>query len=339
MQTGVKHDADVSVRELSPGERKAVALLQDDGRTSFAHMSKVLEVPEPTLRRMVRRLIGERVIAITAVANPRLLGLNAMAWMAVRADWSQTQGLPARMLEISGVDYVATTTGSFQLFAEIGARDTIDLMQRIELMRALPGVRSTETFVYLDLFHQEFRWVGPGLSTPAARRGVGGTRPVGELEQKLILELRRDGRKSFRKIAQDLSVSERQVRRAYAGLTDSGAARVIAVLNPARMGLKSMALLGMRVSPSVSVQRLAAALADEPRVDYLVICTGRFDVLAEVACTGPEELASVVEDRLGAIDGVQDIEVFSYLRLQYRDESVWSAGRVSALERDGGSVA
>jgi Lrp/AsnC family transcriptional regulator for asnA, asnC and gidA len=338
VRAGVKRDADAEVRELSPGERKAVALLQEDGRTSFAEMSKLLEMPEPTLRRMVRRLIDERVIAITAVANPRLLGLDAMAWIALRIDWSQAQGLPAQMLEISGVDYVATTTGSFQLFAEIGARDATDLMQRIALLRALPGVRSTETFFYLDLFHQEFRWVGPGLSTPTARRGVGGARPVGELEQKLILELRRDGRKSFRKIAQALSVSERQVRRAYAGLTGSGAARVIAVLNPARMGLTSMALLGLRVSPSVSVERLAAAVADEPRVAYLVICTGRFDVLAEVACTGPEELASVVEDRLGAIEGVQEIEVFSYLRLQYRDESVWSAGRVSALERGDGGV-
>ena len=333
----MKHEADVPVRELSPVEVAAVALLQDDGRVSFAEMGKRLELPEASVRRLVRRLIDERVIAITAVANPRLLGLDSMAWIALRVDWSEAKELPGRMFEIRGIDYVATTTGSFQVFAEIGARDSTDMMERIRLVRSLPGVRSSETFYYLDLFHQEFNWVGPGASAPGGRSGVGGGRPIGELEQAVILELRRDGRRSFRQIAQSLSVSERQVRRVYTGLTESDTVRVIAVVNPARMGLNAMALLGMRLRPSVPMEGVAAAVAAEPRVDYLVICTGRYDFFAEVACADPEELATVVEQRLGTIEGVEEIDVFSYLRLQYRDESVWSAGRVSALERDDGA--
>lgn len=331
----MKHDADVPVRELSPVEVAAVALLQDDGRASFADMSKRLEMPEPSVRRLVRRLIDERVIAITAVANPRLVGLDAMAWTALRVDWSHVRQLPAELLKIRGLDYIATTTGSFQVFVEIGARDSTDMADRLRLIRSLPGVRATETFYYLDLYHQEFNWVGPGAE--AERRGVGGGHPVGELEQRVILALRRDGRRSFRRIAHDLAVSERQVRRAYAALTESDAVRVIAVVNPARMGLTAMALLGIRVRPSVPLEQVAAAIAAEPRVDYLVICTGRFDFFAEVACAGPEELATVVEERLGAIEGMEQIDVFSYLRLQYRDESVWSAGRVSALEMDDGA--
>jgi Lrp/AsnC family transcriptional regulator for asnA, asnC and gidA len=335
----VKHDSgDGGVRELSDLEVAAVALLQEDGRMQFAEMSKRLEQPEPTVRRLVHRLVKERVIAITAVANPRLLGLEAMGWVGLRVDWSRADALPDRMLEIRGVDYVATTTGAYQVMAEIGARDLADLMERIELVRGLPGVRSSETFMYIDLYHQEFSWVGPGSDRPRLRP-TAAREPIGDLEQRLILQLRRDGRKSFRRVAQELRATERQIRTAYTRLTASGAVRVIAVLNPARMGLQAMAWLGVRTRPGVPVERVAAAVADEPRVDYVVICTGRFDVLAEVACTGAEEVATVIEERIGRIEGVEEIEVFSYLRLQYRDESVWSAGRASALERDEGATA
>lgn len=332
------HTFDATPRPLSSTEAEIVALLQHDGRLAYADVSKMLDLPEPTVRRIVRRLVDDRVIAITAVANPRLLGLEAMAWIGVKVDWSQASDLQAQMLEIRGVDYVVTTTGSFSVMAEVSARDLRDLLERMESIRRLPGVTATESFLYLDLFHQEFRWVGPGTPDDQRRHEVRDPRPIGEFEQKLILALRADGRRSFRQIAAQLGVSQRQVRSAYARLTSSGAVRVMAVLNPARMGLNTMAWVGIRGRPSVPVTEIAQAVADEPRVDYVVICTGRFDVLAEVACANVEELATVVARNLGAIAGIEEIEVFSYLRLQYRDESVWSAGRVSALETDDGGA-
>ncbi len=311
----------------------AVALLQADGRISFAEMSKRLEMPELTVRRLVRRLIDDRVIAITAVANPRLLGLDAMAWIGLRIDWSCAESLPDELMRIRGIDYVATTDGSFQIFAEISARDSTDMIQLISAVRSLPGVRSTETFFYLDLFHQAFAWVGPGNATPAAGGGVRGGGPISELEQRIVLELRRDGRRSIRQIARTLSATERQVSRAFGKLTESGVVRVIAVLNPARMGLTTMALLGMRLRPSADTVKVAETVASEPRVDYVVICTGQYDLLTEVACTSADELVTVLR-RLAAPEGIEEIDVFSYLRLQYLDESVWSVGRVSALDPD-----
>lgn len=310
----------------------AVTLLQADGRISFAEMSRRLDTPEPTVRRTVNRLIEERVMAITAVANPRLLGLDAMAYVALHIDWSRAEKLSDELLKIRGIDYVSTTNGIFQIFAEISARDPGELAERISEVRTLPGVRSTETFFYLDLFHQAFAWVGPGNGSTQSGVGSGGP-PISQLEQEILLELRHDGRRSFRQIAKNLSVTERQVRRAYSRLTETDAVRVIAVLNPVHLGLSTMAILGMRLRPSVDAATVAETVAHERRVDYLIICTGRYDLLTEVACSSPDELVEVLEG-FASIDGIDEIDVFSYLRLQYLDESVWSAGRASALDSD-----
>jgi Lrp/AsnC family transcriptional regulator for asnA, asnC and gidA len=57
------------------------------------------------------------------------------------------------------VEYVVMTAGSFDILAEIVCEDDDHLLEVInKRMRALPGVRSTESFVYLKLKKQTYMW-------------------------------------------------------------------------------------------------------------------------------------------------------------------------------------
>jgi DNA-binding Lrp family transcriptional regulator len=316
-------------RALSSLERRVVASLQEDGRTPFVKIADSIGSTEPTVRRVVRRLIDDGTLVITAVANPRLLGLEVMAWIALRVDWSEATGIQRRMLEVPGVDYVATTAGTFQIFAEIGARDLAELSERVANIRRLPGVLSTETFVYIDLHFQEFRWAASDrgrASTPA------GSRRLTEPERKLIFALRQSGRRSFRQISKDTQLAERQVRSIYERLRAENVLRVMAVLNPARMGLEMSALIGIECDPAVPTTRVADDISAIPGIDYLVITTGRYDVMAELACSDRDELEQILRTRLAVVPGVQSLEVFIYLGLDYQSERVWSAGRLSAFD-------
>ncbi len=316
--------------ELGATERSIIKLLQEDGRVSYTAIGRTIGMPEPTVRRTVQRLVDEGVIAITAVGNPQVLGVAAMAWLALKVDWQEVRTVTERLLEIPGIDYVVTTFGRFQVMAEVGAKDLHDLMRKVSQARALDGVRATETFVYLDLVYQEFRWPIPGNSMAVNIADV--SEPPSESERQLIMALRENGRRPFRRVARTLGISERQVRAAYASLIKRGVVRVMAVVNPARLGLNTMAWLGIKVKPAVAVLDAAAQVAANERIDYLVACTGRYDLLAETACVDDAELGLVVERQLGGLDCIEEIEVFRYLRLDYLNESVWGAGRVTALE-------
>jgi DNA-binding Lrp family transcriptional regulator len=314
--------------ELSSIERAIVARLQDDGRAPMTQIAEEIGFDESTVRRTIRKLVETGVIAITAVANPRLLGLEAMSWVALEVEPTEVERLPLRMLELKGVDYVATVGGRFQLLGEVAAQDLPELAERLRAIRALPGVRRTETLVILDLFHQEYRWhTDPG----APIEGVSDLR-LTDLDRKLILALRADGRAAFRQIAASIGVPERRVRALYANLTRTGVVRVMAVLNPERVGLGVMACLAIQVRPGAPTREVALAIAKVRRVDYVVICTGRYDILAEVACADQAELLDLAGRELGSISEIASLEVFGYLRLQYSDESVWSVGRTSALQ-------
>jgi Lrp/AsnC family transcriptional regulator for asnA, asnC and gidA len=57
------------------------------------------------------------------------------------------------------VDYVVVTAGSFDLMVEVVCEDDEHLLDLVSRrLRALPGVRTTETFVYLKLRKQRYDW-------------------------------------------------------------------------------------------------------------------------------------------------------------------------------------
>ena len=57
------------------------------------------------------------------------------------------------------VAYVVTTAGSFDLLVEVVCEDDDELLELINSrVRCLPGVASTETFVYLKLNKQHYNW-------------------------------------------------------------------------------------------------------------------------------------------------------------------------------------
>jgi Lrp/AsnC family transcriptional regulator, regulator for asnA, asnC and gidA len=60
---------------------------------------------------------------------------------------------------------------------------------------------------------------------------------------------------------------------------------------------------------------VAESLANIAEVDYVVICAGRYDVLAEVVCTDDDHLLSLLNDTIRAIPGVTSTETFVYLKL------------------------
>ena len=63
------------------------------------------------------------------------------------------------LAEISEVDYVVITAGSFDVIAEVVCEDDDHLLDVVaSRIRKLDGVLTTETFVYLKLRKQLYDW-------------------------------------------------------------------------------------------------------------------------------------------------------------------------------------
>jgi Lrp/AsnC family transcriptional regulator for asnA, asnC and gidA len=64
-----------------------------------------------------------------------------------------------RLAKIDAVSYVVLTAGTFDALAEIVCADDAELLDLLNTeIRAIPGVTSTETLVYLKLVKQQYNW-------------------------------------------------------------------------------------------------------------------------------------------------------------------------------------
>jgi Lrp/AsnC family transcriptional regulator for asnA, asnC and gidA len=118
---------------------------------------------------------------------------------------------------------------------------------------------------------------------------------------------------SYSAIAKDVGLSEAAVRHRVQKLIEGGVVQIVAVTDALQMGFARQAMIGIKVTGNV--QDVAAALGNIEEIDYIVITTGRFDVLAELVAESDDDLLDIVSQRIGAISGVVTTETFVYLRL------------------------
>ncbi len=149
------HPPPVSLDEIS---KQIIEQLQEDGRRAYATIAKAVGLSEAAVRQRVQRLQEAGVIQIVAVTDPVQVGFARQAMIGVRTD-GDVLGVADMLCEVAEVDYVVVTAGSFDLLVEVVCEDDDHLLELIAgRIRAVPGVRSTETFVYLRLRKQLYNW-------------------------------------------------------------------------------------------------------------------------------------------------------------------------------------
>ena len=132
--------------------------LQQNGRRPYASIGKAVGLSEAAVRQRVQRLIEAGVMQIVAVTDPVQLGFALQAMIGIRAD-GDLADIAEKLGRLPEVDYVIITAGSFDILAEIVCEDEAHLLSVLTNgIRAIPGVRTTETFVYLKLAKQTYTW-------------------------------------------------------------------------------------------------------------------------------------------------------------------------------------
>jgi Lrp/AsnC family transcriptional regulator for asnA, asnC and gidA len=138
--------------------------------------------------------------------------------------------------------------------------------------------------------------------------------PFLDAPNRAIIEaLQRDGRQPYGAIAQAVGLSEAAVRRRVQRLREAGIMQIVAVTDPLQLGFTRQAMIGLTVEGDVRV--VADKLSALPEVDYVVMCAGSFDLLAEVVCEDDARLLEVLNDSVRSIPGVRATETFLYLKL------------------------
>jgi Lrp/AsnC family transcriptional regulator for asnA, asnC and gidA len=151
-----------------------------------------------------------------------------------------------------------------------------------------------------------------------------------EVDRQIIRNLQVDGRRSFVQIAKDVGIDEKTVRKRTAELREKGIIDITTVTDPALLGYGAIALCGLTVDISALPSEVAADLAALDAVDYVVVATGRFDIILEVLCRDSNDLLEVIENQIRGVAAVRSCETFPYLWLHYQQQQ-WDAAQSDSV--------
>jgi Lrp/AsnC family transcriptional regulator for asnA, asnC and gidA len=135
-----------------------------------------------------------------------------------------------------------------------------------------------------------------------------------DIDRHIINAMREDGREAFSKIAEDLQVSPGMIRQRYNRLVKLGYLKVVAVTNPLMMGKRTMAMIGIRTDGRKMLD-VAEKICKFDEVVYIVVVSGRYDLMIEVFCSDHEDLLKFITEKLAKVDGVREQESFIYLKI------------------------
>jgi Lrp/AsnC family transcriptional regulator for asnA, asnC and gidA len=145
--------------DVSALDQEILRHLQEDGRRPFTQIAADVGVSEAAVRARTNRLIERGVLQIVGVTDPLKLGYDQMAMIGVRCEGDQLLAAADAISALPEVIYVVVTAGSYDLLVEAVCEDNDALLGFLaDRLRRVPGVISTETFVYLRIVKQIYQW-------------------------------------------------------------------------------------------------------------------------------------------------------------------------------------
>jgi Lrp/AsnC family transcriptional regulator for asnA, asnC and gidA len=144
---------------LDDVDRALIARLQEDGRLPYSRLAPAVGLSEAATRQRVQRLIDSGVIQVVAVADPLRTGAGRiLAMVGVRAD-GDVRVVAEAIAALDEAIYVVATSGPYDVLAEVVCADHDHLLRLLnERLRAIEGVRSTESWIELGVFKHAFNY-------------------------------------------------------------------------------------------------------------------------------------------------------------------------------------
>jgi Lrp/AsnC family transcriptional regulator for asnA, asnC and gidA len=143
-----------------------VNMLMDDGRMHAAEVARRIgNISERAVRYRIDRMLENNVIRISAIVNPKGVGMNVVAdvWLEVESD--SIVEVAKKLADYENISYVACSIGETDVSVQVQARDTTEVYRFItEVIAKVPGVRKTTTSIVPLVLKDVYQWrIPPGV--------------------------------------------------------------------------------------------------------------------------------------------------------------------------------
>ena len=124
-----------------------------------------------------------------------------------------------------------------------------------------------------------------------------------------IIKLLREGRKSFREIAQELGLAENTVRSRVTALQEEGLLEITGQVDPSALPGHRVGIVGVKLDTMALVQK-GEEFSRLKGVVSVSVVTGRFDLILMVLLNNDFDLLEFYTSEVSRVSEVQSVETF-----------------------------
>ncbi|NKY88416.1 Lrp/AsnC family transcriptional regulator [Nocardia veterana] len=328
---------------LDPLDKQIVHGLVTDARIPFAKLGAILGVSEQTVARRYRSLRQRGMLHVSGLVNTMPLG-NTRWMLRLQSTPAKALQLAESLARLPDVSWVALLSTGSEVTCVSRPRS---LEQRDALLlNVLPRASQVTGLTAYEMIHrfplpEEWPRYGRLLSAdqlrqlgrrPAVNDVRGPEAPVdlSPGDEAMLAVLARDGRASYARLAAETGWSASRVARRMAELTAAGVLYFDLDFAIERMGYAVRASLWVRTRPA-DLDAVGRAIAAHPETAYVGATTGPTNLAASIVCRDSAHLYRYITERLGALDGIVDVEVTPTLRMFKQAQALMHTDRIAVV--------
>ncbi|MGP4078932.1 Lrp/AsnC family transcriptional regulator [Pseudalkalibacillus sp. R45] len=140
-------------------DKKIIKSLSKNGRMSFAEIANNLDVTEKTVRTRYNNMVDNEIIEVVGVVNPISLGIKMAAIVQIKVVPQSIDEVIKELQDIRVMRYITTTSGDYQLLAQMNVRDYEELTETIKKVHRIPSITSTNVLIQMDVHKNTFEYI------------------------------------------------------------------------------------------------------------------------------------------------------------------------------------
>ncbi|MEU0507544.1 AsnC family transcriptional regulator [Nocardia sp. NPDC005998] len=323
-------------------DKQIVHALVSDARIAFAKLGAILGVSEQTVARRYRSLRQRGILHVAGQVNAVPLG-HARWAIRLRTTPDKAVRLAESLARFPDLSWVTLlSTGSEVTCVSrprsVERRDKL-LLQTLPQASQVIGLTAHEVIHRFPLDEEwpHFSHLFTAeqlreLGSQATRADMGPEAPVrlSAEDEAILAILGRDGRAPYAQIAAEIGWTPTRVARRMAELVESRVLYFDLDFAIERMGYAVRAALWLRTRPA-DLAAVGTAIATHPETVFVAATTGSVNLMASIMCRDTAHLYRYVTQRLGALDGITDVEVTPALRVFKQAQTLLDSDRISLV--------
>lgn len=307
---------------LDPLDLKVLHALQLDGRAPFSRIATVLGVSDQTVARRYRRLYNTVNVRVLGLTDEKRLGRQS--WIVrLQCVPDVAEQLADILAKRPDTLYVALVSGGTEIVCGMYPRSRKErdalLLDRLRRTRE---ITVTAQCLLHPFYGGSLGWLNKSNAlTPDQQAVLRLPEPVplvapvvlDAVDEAMLTVLRRDGRATLAEVQKATGQSEAVVKRRLEALRSTGVLYFGVQYDREPVGQGAGAMLWLTVAPR-ALAEVGRSLAAHPEVQFASATTGQANIVVSALFRSPDELYSYLSEKIGALDGIQEVESSLVLR-------------------------